>query len=68
MKRIKIIATGSYLPEKILTNDDLAKIVDTSDEWITQRTGIKERHIASDDQATSDLGVIAAKKCFETFN
>jgi len=68
VKKIKIIGTGSYLPEKVLTNDDLAKIVDTSDEWITQRTGIKERHIASSDQATSDLGVIAARRCFETFD
>ncbi len=67
MKKIKIIATGSYLPEKILTNDDLSKMVDTNDEWITQRTGIKNRHIADKNQATSDLGVIAAKRCFETY-
>lgn len=57
-----IIGTGSYLPEKILTNDDLSKIVDTSDEWITTRTGIKERHIAADDQATSDLAAEAARR------
>ncbi len=55
-----IIATGSYMPEKILTNDDLSKLVDTSDEWITTRTGIKERRIAAADQATSDLAAEAA--------
>jgi 3-oxoacyl-[acyl-carrier-protein] synthase-3 len=57
-----IIGTGSYLPEKILTNDDLSQIVDTSDEWITTRTGIKERHIAAPEQATSDLAVEAAQR------
>jgi 3-oxoacyl-[acyl-carrier-protein] synthase-3 len=53
--RIKIVATGAYLPEKVLTNADLEVMVDTSDEWITERTGIKSRHIAADDQSTSDL-------------
>ncbi|MDR2030354.1 MAG: ketoacyl-ACP synthase III [Puniceicoccales bacterium] len=53
---------GAYLPEKILTNADLEKIVDTSDEWITSRTGIKERRIAADDQYTSDLSAEAAKR------
>jgi 3-oxoacyl-[acyl-carrier-protein] synthase-3 len=53
--RIKIVATGAYLPEKVLTNADLEVMVDTSDEWITERTGIKSRHIAAEDQATSDL-------------
>lgn len=57
-----IIGTGSYLPDKVLTNDDLSKIVDTSDEWITTRTGIKERHIAAEDQATSDLASEAARR------
>lgn len=57
-----IIGTGSYLPEKVLTNEDLSKIVDTSDEWITTRTGIKERRIASAEQSTSDLATEAAKK------
>lgn len=65
MKRIKIIGTGSYLPEKVLTNKDLEKMVDTTDEWITKRSGIKERHIASADQATSDLGFEAAKRAIE---
>lgn len=60
-----IIGTGSYVPEKVLTNDDLSKIVDTSDEWITTRTGIKERHIAAPDETTSDLAVNAARKALE---
>ncbi len=62
---IRIAGTGSYLPEKILTNDDLAKRVDTSDEWIFSRTGIKERRIASDAEATSDLATNAARKAME---
>lgn len=57
-----IIGTGSYLPEKVLTNEELSKIVDTSDEWITTRTGIRERRIASVEQSTSDLATEAAKK------
>ncbi|MGH8104329.1 MAG: beta-ketoacyl-ACP synthase 3, partial [bacterium] len=50
-----ITAVGIYSPKKVLTNDDLAKTVNTSDEWITERTGIKERHIASPDEASSDM-------------
>lgn len=61
MIRSKIISTGSYLPEKILTNFDLEKMVDTTDKWITDRTGIKERRIASEDQAASDLAYEASK-------
>ena len=60
MKQAKIIGTGSYLPKKVLTNADLEKMVDTSDEWIVTRTGMKERRIASDEEASSDLGVQAA--------
>lgn len=56
---------GAYVPSKILTNDDLSKMVDTSDEWITKRTGIKERHIASADEFTSDMGVKAAELAIE---
>ena len=56
---------GAYVPEKILTNEDLAKMVDTSDEWITKRTGIKERHIAANEEFTSDMGVKAATKAIE---
>ncbi len=62
---VEIIGTGSYLPEKILTNFELEKMVDTSDEWITTRTGIKERRIADKDTSTSDLAVSAAKKAIE---
>ena len=57
----RITGTGSYLPEKILTNHDLEKIVDTTDEWITDRTGIKKRHIAADNQTTCDLAEQAAR-------
>ena len=63
--KAKIIATASYLPEKILSNNDLAKIVDTSDEWITERTGMKERRIAKEDEFTSDMGAKAALKAIE---
>ncbi|MEO0383077.1 MAG: beta-ketoacyl-ACP synthase III [Pseudomonadota bacterium] len=61
IRHTRVLGVGSYLPEKILTNDDLAKTVDTSDEWIVQRTGIKSRHIADPDQHTSDLAFEAAK-------
>jgi 3-oxoacyl-[acyl-carrier-protein] synthase-3 len=61
-----IIGTGSYMPEKILTNDDLSAFVDTSDEWISSRTGIKQRRIAAADQATSDLATGAALKAIES--
>jgi 3-oxoacyl-[acyl-carrier-protein] synthase III len=65
MKHSKIIGTGSYLPEKVLTNADLEKIVDTSDEWITSRTGIKRRHVAADNETTADMGLIAAHKAID---
>ena len=51
----RIAGTGSYLPEKVLTNDDLSRFVDTSDEWIRSRTGIRERHVAADGQTEDDL-------------
>lgn len=57
----RILGVGSYSPERIVTNDELALTVDTSDEWIVQRTGIKSRHIAADDERTSDLATHAAK-------
>ncbi len=60
-----ILSTGSYLPENIMTNSDLEKIVDTSDEWIEQRSGIKQRHIAADDQTTSDMAALAAKHAMD---
>jgi len=56
---------GAYVPEKILSNADLEKMVDTTDEWILKRTGIKERHIAADDEVTSDMGAKAAKLAIE---
>jgi 3-oxoacyl-[acyl-carrier-protein] synthase-3 len=62
LRSAKIIGMGIYLPEKILTNADLERMVDTSDEWITTRTGIKERRIARDDQASSDLAAQASKQ------
>lgn len=60
MNYSRITGTGRYLPEKILTNADLEKLVDTTDEWIVARTGIKQRHIIADDQMTSDLATQAA--------
>jgi len=60
-RTVSIIGTGSYVPEKVLTNHDLEKIIETSDEWIYSRTGMRERHIAAAGQATSDLGTEAAK-------
>ena len=65
---VTISGTGSYVPEKILTNHELEAIVDTSDEWIRSRTGIKERRIASDTQSTSDLATEAAKVAMEDAN
>ena len=58
----RIAGVGSYLPEKVVTNHDLAKTMDTSDEWIRERTGIKRRHIAGDNETTSTMGVEAAKR------
>src|SRR2546429_5842482 len=64
-RTVSIIGTGSYVPEKILTNEDLSRIVDTSDEWITTRTGIKERRVAAKDETTSDMATKAALKAIE---
>ncbi|MGH1377295.1 MAG: beta-ketoacyl-ACP synthase III [Alphaproteobacteria bacterium] len=61
----KLISTGSYLPEKILTNSELEKIVDTSDEWIFQRSGIRSRRIAAENESTSDMAVNAAKDALD---
>jgi 3-oxoacyl-[acyl-carrier-protein] synthase-3 len=63
--RAKIIATGSYVPERVLTNSDLEKMVDTSNEWILERTGIRERRIAGEKEAASDLAYEAAKAAFK---
>src|ERR1051325_5144034 len=62
MKRSIILGCGAYLPDNGLTNADLAQMVDTSDEWITERTGIKQRHIAAEGEKTSDLARRAAER------
>ena len=64
-RRSKILGCGSYLPERVVTNAELAKTVDTSDEWILERSGIRQRHIASDGQFTSDLALKAAERALE---
>lgn len=65
MRRSVLLGVGGYLPERIVTNAELAQRVDTSDEWITERTGIRQRHIAADDQKTSDLAIEAARRALE---
>lgn len=65
MKRAQIIGTGSYAPEKVMTNDDLAKIVETSDEWIFERTGIRQRHVAAEGEVTSDMALKASVRALE---
>jgi len=68
MTRAKIIGVGAYAPKRVLTNADLEKMVATSDEWIVQRSGIRERHIADESEATSDLAVRAAQEALENAN
>ncbi|WP_132141466.1 beta-ketoacyl-ACP synthase III [Luteibacter rhizovicinus] len=65
MKYARIIGTGSALPERVVTNADLEKFVDTSDEWIRTRTGIRERHIAAEGETTGDLAFLAAQRALE---
>jgi 3-oxoacyl-[acyl-carrier-protein] synthase-3 len=65
IRPVSVIGTGSYLPERILTNAEIEKIVDTTDEWIVTRSGIRERRIARDDQATSDLAAEAGRRALE---
>ena len=65
MIRTKVIGSGAYMPAKIVTNDDLAKRVDTSDEWIRERTGIRQRHIVADGERTSDLALAAARAAIQ---
>src|SRR5437764_674091 len=62
MGRAKITAIGCFVPPRVLTNNDLSQMVETSDQWITERTGIRERHIADHDMATSDMAVAAAQE------
>ena len=61
----RIAGTGSYLPERCVTNDELAKTIDTTDEWIVSRTGISQRHYAADDQDASDLALIACQRAMK---
>ena len=61
-RKAKIIGIGSYLPDEIVSNDDLSQTLDTSDEWITTRSGIKQRHRAADGEATSDIALAAAQQ------
>lgn len=68
VRKVGIKGIGSYTPPKVLTNSDLEKIVDTSDEWIVTRTGIRERHIAEPNVATSDLSFEAAKIALDSAN
>ncbi len=63
--RARVLGIGAYSPEKVLTNQDLEKMVDTSDEWIVERTGISERHIAADDEASSDLATQAGRRAIQ---
>ena len=65
MLRSRMIGVGAYAPEKVLTNQDLERMVDTNDEWITSRSGIKERRIAAEDQTTSDLAAESSKRALE---
>ena len=62
LQRATIAGIGKYTPERVLTNDELSKIVDTNDEWIVQRTGIRERRLAAENETTSDMGVKAAQE------
>jgi len=68
MTRAKIVGVGAYAPKRILTNADLEKMVETNDEWIVQRSGIRERHIADETEATSDLALRAAQQAIERAN
>lgn len=65
MRRARIIGTGAYLPTRVVTNHELAETLDTSDQWIVERTGIRQRHIAAEDEVTSDLATAAAKAALE---
>jgi 3-oxoacyl-[acyl-carrier-protein] synthase-3 len=68
MTRARIIGVGAYAPKRILTNADLEKMIETSDEWIVKRSGIRERHIADESEATSDLALRAAQQAIERAN
>jgi 3-oxoacyl-[acyl-carrier-protein] synthase-3 len=65
MTYARIAGTGSYLPDNVVTNQDLEKTMDTTDEWIRERTGIRKRHLAADDEKSSDMGLVAARNAME---
>ncbi|MDE0391458.1 MAG: ketoacyl-ACP synthase III [Rhodospirillales bacterium] len=65
MRRSRLVGCGAYLPERVLSNDELSTRIDTSDEWIKTRTGIRQRHVAADDQLTSDLACAASQAALE---
>ena len=65
MKRAQIVGIGAYAPQRILTNAELEKLIDTSDEWIVQRTGIRERRIVDDNEGPSDLALRAARQALD---
>jgi 3-oxoacyl-[acyl-carrier-protein] synthase-3 len=62
---IKILGTGSYLPEKVVTNEDIAKTLDTTDEWIYSHTGIRSRHVAGEGESTSTMAAEAGRRALE---
>ena len=63
--RAKIVGTGMHVPERVVSNDDLSKIMDTTDEWIVARTGIRQRYLAADGELTSDLALKAANRALD---
>ena len=65
MTYARIAGTGSYLPERVVTNKDLEATLDTSDEWIAERTGIRQRHIAAVGESSADMGLIAARNALD---
>ncbi len=65
VRRSRILGTGSFVPPRVVTNEDLTKLMDTSDEWIVQRTGIRERHWVEGETTTSDLAMEAANRALE---
>ena len=65
MKRAQIVGIGAYAPQRVLTNAELEKLIDTSDEWIVQRTGIRERHVVDDNEGPSDLALRAARQALD---
>ena len=65
LRKACILGTGSYIPERVVTNNDLSRILDTSDEWIRTRTGIRERHLAAENESASDMAVKAAERALK---